>query len=117
MPKKKTVNRHHELTPPESIISMFYRADRRGDPTPNDTRHAMGAATLLRQLPKEPNRAFECALGMSPVALAECAEAAIRIPAHLQATAPGQPQPVFNFVLGPNSRGRPSGSRERNGHL
>jgi hypothetical protein len=73
-------------------------------------RHAMRAATLLRQLAKEPNRAFECALGMSPVALAECAEAAIRIPADLQATAPGQPQPVFNFILGANSRGRPSGS-------
>ena len=70
------MNRHHELTPRQSIISMFYRANRRGDPTPNDTRHAMGAATLLRQLAKEPNRAFECVLGMSPVALAECAEAA-----------------------------------------
>jgi hypothetical protein len=24
-----SVNRRHELTPPQSIISMFYRADRR----------------------------------------------------------------------------------------
>ena len=70
-------------------------------------RHAKRAAALFRQLP---DRAFERALGMSPAALAECAEAAIRIPADLQATAPGQPQPVFNFILGPNSRGRPSGS-------
>jgi hypothetical protein len=32
------VNRRHELTPAQSIISMFYRADRRWDPTPNDRR-------------------------------------------------------------------------------
>jgi hypothetical protein len=31
------VNRRYELTPPQPIISMFYRADRRRDPTPNDT--------------------------------------------------------------------------------
>jgi hypothetical protein len=29
------VNRRH-ATPPQSIVSMFYRADRRRDPTPND---------------------------------------------------------------------------------
>jgi predicted metal-dependent hydrolase len=72
-------------------------------------RHAMRAAALLRQLMKVPDRAFESALGMSPTALAECAEAATRIPADLLATVPGQagqPQSVFNFVLGPNSRGR-----------
>jgi len=63
------------------------------------------------------DRAFERALGMSPAALAECAEAATKIPADLQATAPGQPQSVFNFVLGADSRGRPSGSQERNRHL
>jgi hypothetical protein len=28
------VNRRYELTPPQSIISMFYRADRGRDPTP-----------------------------------------------------------------------------------
>ena len=66
-------------------------------------RHAMRAAALLRQLMKVPDRAFERALGMSPGTLAEYAEAATRIPDDLQATAPGQPQPVFNFVLGPNS--------------
>jgi Domain of unknown function (DUF309) len=73
-------------------------------------RHAKRAAALFRQLTNVPDRAFDRALGMSPAALAECAEAAIRIPADLQATAPGQPQPVFNFILGANSRGRPSGS-------
>jgi Domain of unknown function (DUF309) len=77
-------------------------------------RHAKRAAALFRQLTKVPDRAFERALGMSPAALAECAEAAISIPADLQATAPGQPRSVFNFVLGPNFRGRPSGSQERN---
>jgi predicted metal-dependent hydrolase len=80
-------------------------------------RHAKRAAALLRQLAKVPNRAFELALGMSPAALAECAEAATRIPADLQATAPGRPQPVFNFILGANSRRTPSGSQKRNSHL
>jgi hypothetical protein len=80
-------------------------------------RHAQRAAALLRQLTKVPDRAFERALGMSPAALAECAEAATGIPADSQATAPGQPQPVFNFILGPNSRGRASGSQKGNGHL
>ena len=62
-------------------------------------RHAGRAAALLRRLCK-PDRAFEGALVMSPAALAEYAEAAARIPADFQATAPGQPQPVFNFILG-----------------
>jgi len=75
----------------------------------------MAALRRVRsRLMKVPDRAFECALGMSPAALAEYAEAASRIPAALEATAPGQPQPVFNFILGSNSRGRPSGSQERN---
>jgi hypothetical protein len=65
-------------------------------------RHAKRAAALFRQLP---DRAFERALGMSLAALAECAEAAIRIHADLEATAPGEPQPVFNFVLEPNFAG------------
>ena len=77
-------------------------------------RHTGRAAALLRRLMKVPGRAFERALGMSPAALAEYAEAASRIPAALQATVPGQPQPVFNFILGSNSRGRPSGSQKRN---
>ena len=77
-------------------------------------RHTGRAAALLRRLMKVPDRAFERALGMSPAALAENAEAASRIPAALHATAPGQPQPVFNFILGSNSRGRPRGSQKRN---
>ena len=67
--------------------------------------HAERAEALLRQLAKVPDRAFERALGISPAALSECAEAATRIPADSQATAPGQPQSVFNFILGPNSHG------------
>jgi predicted metal-dependent hydrolase len=77
-------------------------------------RHAKRAAALFRQLP---DRAFERALGMSHAALAECAEAATRTPADLQATAPGQPQPVFHFILGADSRRTPSGWQKRNGHL
>jgi hypothetical protein len=80
-------------------------------------RHAMRAAALLRQLMKVPDRAFERALGMSPATLAEHAEAATRIPADLQAAAPGQPQPVFNFILGSDSRGSLSGSQKKNGRL
>ena len=70
-------------------------------------RHAGRAAALLRRM-KAPDRAFEGALGMSPAALAEYAEAAARMPAGLQVTAAGQPQPVFNFVLG-SSRKRKRG--------
>jgi Domain of unknown function (DUF309) len=70
-------------------------------------RHAGRAAALLRRM-KAPDRAFEGALGMSPAALAEYAESAARMPAGLQVTAAGQPQPVFNFVLG-SSRKRKRG--------
>lgn len=76
-------------------------------------RHAGRAAALLRRLMKVPELAFERALGMSPAALAEYAEAAAKTHAALQATAPGQPQPVFNFILGSNSHGRPSGQVSR----
>lgn len=76
-------------------------------------RHAGRAAALLRRLMKVPELAFERALGMSPAALAEYAETAAKTHAALQATAPGQPQPVFNFILGSNSHGRPSGQVSR----
>ena len=76
-------------------------------------RHAGRAASLLRRLMKVPELAFERALGMSPAALAEYAETAAKTHAALQATAPGQPQPVFNFILGSNSHGRPSGQVSR----
>ena len=75
---------------------------------PANRRHVGRAAALLRRLMKVPELAFERALGMSPAALAEYAEAAAKTHAALQATAPGQPQPVFNFILGSNSHGRPS---------
>jgi hypothetical protein len=71
-------------------------------------KHAGRATALLRRLMKVPELAFERALGMSPAALAEYAEAAAKTHAALQATAPGQLQPVFNFILGSNSHGRPS---------
>ncbi|WP_244482962.1 DUF309 domain-containing protein [Mesorhizobium sp. Root102] len=69
-------------------------------------RHAGRAAALLRRLMNTVDHTFERALGMSPAALADRAEAAARIPAALQATALGQAQPVFDFILGP-SPGRP----------
>jgi hypothetical protein len=64
-------------------------------------RHAVRAAALLRELLKVQDSTIERALGMSPATLAEHAEAATGIPAELRATAPGQPQSVFNFILGP----------------
>jgi hypothetical protein len=77
-------------------------------------RHAGRAAALLRRLMNVPDRAFERALGMSPATLAEYAEAATRRPADFQETAPGQPQPVFSFILGSISHGRRSGLHRRN---
>lgn len=76
-------------------------------------RHAGRAGALLRALMNTADHSFERALGMSPAALAEQAEAAARIPAALQATALGQPQPVFDFILGPSSGGSPIRSKER----
>src|SRR3984885_15230176 len=35
---REGVNRRHELTPPQPIISIFYRADRHRDPALNDNR-------------------------------------------------------------------------------
>jgi uncharacterized protein len=61
-------------------------------------RHARRAAALLRQTMKAPDPHFEAALGMPPAALAEYVEAALRVPA--VAPPPGQPQPVFGFMLG-----------------
>ena len=69
-------------------------------------RHAGRGAALLRQLTNVPHHTFERALGMSPATLAEHAEATARDFAVLKAavTVPGQPQPVFGFILGSNSR-------------
>ncbi|MBM7046606.1 DUF309 domain-containing protein [Rhizobium lusitanum] len=66
-------------------------------------RHADRAALLLRRLMKGPHRVFERVLGMTPATLADYAEAAARLSAPLQARAPGEPQPVFEFVLGSRS--------------
>lgn len=76
-------------------------------------RHAGRAAALLRRLMNTADHRFERALGMSPAALAEHAEAAVRTPAALQPTGLGQPQPVFEFILGPSSGERPISSQER----
>ncbi|RWI30864.1 MAG: DUF309 domain-containing protein [Mesorhizobium sp.] len=76
-------------------------------------RHAGRAAALLRRLMNPQHHTFERGLGMSPAVLAEQAEAAARFPATLPATALGQPQPVFDFILGPSSGGRPISSQER----
>lgn len=76
-------------------------------------RHAGRAATLLRRLMNTADHSFVRALGMSPAALAEHAEAAARTPAALQATSLGQPQVVFEFFLGPSSGGNPISSQER----
>ncbi|WP_292676278.1 DUF309 domain-containing protein [Mesorhizobium sp.] len=75
-------------------------------------RHAGRAAALLRRL-NTADHTFERALGTSPAALAEYAEAAARIPAALRATALGQPQPVFDFILGPSSGERPISSQNK----
>src|ERR1700677_4539965 len=64
-------------------------------------RHAVRAAALRRELIKVRDSTIERALEVSPATLAEHAEAATRIPAELRATAPGQPQSVFSFILGP----------------
>ncbi|MER9176596.1 DUF309 domain-containing protein [Mesorhizobium sp. M0955] len=66
-------------------------------------RHAGRAAGLLHRLMDKTDQTFGRALGMSPATLAEQAKVAARIPATLQATALGQPQPVFDFILGPSS--------------
>jgi hypothetical protein len=63
-------------------------------------RHAGRAAGLLRQLSKDPDNRFSQALAMSPAMLAHMAEASASAPPALQATVPGQPEPVFDFVLG-----------------
>ncbi|MER8671380.1 hypothetical protein NKH45_30210 [Mesorhizobium sp. M1156] len=76
---------------------------REGEPAAA-VRHAGRAAALLRRLMNTADHTFEHALGMSPAALAEYAEAAARIPAALQATALGQPQSVFGFILGRSAR-------------
>jgi len=66
-------------------------------------RHAGRAAALFRQVMRMPSRPFEAALGMTPAALAVHAEAATTSPAVLRGLMPGQPEPVFDFILAPKS--------------
>ncbi len=72
---------------------------REGKRTP-DMRHAGRAAALLRDLPRPPRDHFSHALGMSPVSLADLAAATAEAMQTSRMTAKGQPEPVFDFVLG-----------------
>lgn len=63
-------------------------------------RHAGRAAGLFRQLSKIPHDAFSHALGMSLAMLADIAEASVNAPPVLRVTMPGQPEPVYDFILG-----------------
>ena len=63
-------------------------------------RHAGRAAGLFRQLSKIPHDAFSQALGMSLTTLADKAEASARAAPVLRMTTPGQPEPVYDFILG-----------------
>ncbi|WP_367226897.1 DUF309 domain-containing protein [Mesorhizobium sp.] len=67
---------------------------------PAAIRHSGRAAGLLHDLQETAGHDFERALGMSPAALAARARATASIAPTLQASAPGQPQPVFDFILG-----------------
>jgi hypothetical protein len=64
------------------------------------TRHARRAGGLLRHLTTLRHAHFSCALGMSPGLLADLAEATAEAMPSLQVTVEGQPEPIFDFVLG-----------------
>lgn len=70
-------------------------------------RHAGRAAGLFRQLMRAPHQAFSHALGMSPALLANFAEATASAPPVLQVTVLGQPESVFDFILGHALTGQP----------
>lgn len=72
---------------------------REGKRTPA-MRHAGRAGALLRDLTTAPHDHFSRALGMSPVLLADRAEATAQAMAILHMTTQGQPDPVFDFFLG-----------------
>jgi hypothetical protein len=63
-------------------------------------RHAGRAGALLRDLTTAPHDHFSCALGMSPGMLADLAERAVEVMPSSVITLQGQPEPVFDFVLG-----------------
>jgi hypothetical protein len=62
-------------------------------------RHARRAAALFRQVAMAQDRLFDTALGMPLAALADCIEVAPLAAAPLDEAIPGQPEPVFSFVL------------------
>lgn len=72
---------------------------REGKRTPA-IRHAGRAGALLRDLTTAPHDHFSRTLGMSPRLLADRAEIAAEAMPSLRITDQGQPEPVFNFVLG-----------------
>ncbi|WP_080646149.1 DUF309 domain-containing protein [Rhizobium leguminosarum] len=63
-------------------------------------RHARRAGALLRDLTTAPHDHLSYALGMSPGLLADLAESTVEVMPSLLITVPGQPEPVFHFVLG-----------------
>ncbi|WP_084569638.1 DUF309 domain-containing protein [Mesorhizobium sp. LNHC229A00] len=66
-------------------------------------RHATRAAGLFRQVVRVPGGLWEKALGMTPAALAEHAQAIVAYPVVLREPKPAQPEPVFDFILAPVS--------------
>lgn len=70
--------------------------ERKADAT---RRHAYRAAALFRRLATESDQPFARALGMAPEELADQVESALDRPADLTSTAPGLPEPVFNFIF------------------
>jgi hypothetical protein len=63
-------------------------------------RHAGRAGALLRDLTTAPHYHFSSALGMSPGMLGDLAEGSAEAMPASRMTAHGQPEPVFDFVLG-----------------
>jgi hypothetical protein len=63
-------------------------------------RHAGRAGALLRELTTEPHDHFSHVLGMPLEALAALAEATAEMTSALRMTIEGQPDAVFDFVLG-----------------
>lgn len=63
-------------------------------------RHAKRAGELLHDLTREPHDHFSIALGMPPGSLADLAEATAEAMPASPMTTQGQPEPVFDFVLG-----------------
>lgn len=63
-------------------------------------RHAGRAAALLRNLTTAPDGQFSLTLGISPALLADLAEATADAMPALRITAQGEPEPVFDIILG-----------------